>query len=195
MAEICRALGAEQVQVAASAAERDKLWQARRSVSAALGRLRPNKLGEDIVVPKSEIPAMIAAVRRDRRRVRPADPGVRPRRRRQPAPEHPVRPARSGRGPARRARRARHLPRGAAAGRHAQRRARRGHAQARVPRGGAGPARRRRWRARSKTSSIRRACSIPAKSSPPAAALKVSWPTCQRSREPPPANHGFSRRV
>jgi glycolate oxidase len=62
MADICRTLGAEQVQVAASAAERDKLWQARRSVSAALGRLRPNKLGEDIVVPKREVPAMIAAV-------------------------------------------------------------------------------------------------------------------------------------
>ena len=56
------ALGAEDIQVATSAAERDKLWQARRSVSAALGRLRPNKLGEDVVVPKSEIPAMIAAV-------------------------------------------------------------------------------------------------------------------------------------
>src|SRR5439155_23535670 len=63
MAEICRALGASQVQVATSPAERDKLWQARRSVSAALGRLRPNKLGEDVVVPKSEIPAMIDAVR------------------------------------------------------------------------------------------------------------------------------------
>ena len=63
MAEVCRALGASQVQVAASADERDRLWQARRSVSAALGRLRPNKLGEDIVVPKSEIPAMIAAIR------------------------------------------------------------------------------------------------------------------------------------
>jgi glycolate oxidase len=63
MAEICRALGAQQIQVAASAAERDKLWQARRAVSAALGRLRPNKLGEDVVVPKSEIPAMIGAVR------------------------------------------------------------------------------------------------------------------------------------
>jgi glycolate oxidase len=63
MAEICRGLGASEVQVAASAAERDKLWLARRSVSAALGRLRPNKLGEDIVVPKSEIPAMIARVR------------------------------------------------------------------------------------------------------------------------------------
>jgi glycolate oxidase len=62
MGEICRALGASDIQVATSAAERDKLWQARRSVSAALGRLRPNKLGEDVVVPKSEIPAMIAAV-------------------------------------------------------------------------------------------------------------------------------------
>jgi glycolate oxidase len=63
MAEICRSLGASQIRVAASAAERDELWLARRSVSAALGRLRPNKLGEDIVVPKSEIPAMIDAVR------------------------------------------------------------------------------------------------------------------------------------
>jgi glycolate dehydrogenase FAD-linked subunit len=62
MAEVCRSLGAEQVQIATSAAERDGLWQARRAVSAALGRLRPNKLGEDVVVPKSEIPAMIAAV-------------------------------------------------------------------------------------------------------------------------------------
>jgi glycolate oxidase len=63
MAQICRSLGASQIRVAASAAERDELWLARRSVSAALGRLRPNKLGEDIVVPKSEIPAMIDAVR------------------------------------------------------------------------------------------------------------------------------------
>jgi glycolate oxidase len=62
MGEICHALGAESWQVATSAAERDNLWQARRSVSAALGRLRPNKLGEDVVVPKSEIPAMIATV-------------------------------------------------------------------------------------------------------------------------------------
>jgi glycolate oxidase len=62
MADICRSLGATDVTVATTAAERDALWLARRSVSAALGRLRPNKLGEDIVVPKREIPAMIAAV-------------------------------------------------------------------------------------------------------------------------------------
>jgi glycolate oxidase len=63
MAAICTGLGASAVEMATAAAERDKLWQARRSVSAALGRLRPNKLGEDIVVPKSEIPAMIDEVR------------------------------------------------------------------------------------------------------------------------------------
>ena len=62
MAEICRSLGASQIQVAGSPAEADQLWQARRSVSAALGRLRPNKLGEDIVVPKGQVPAMIATV-------------------------------------------------------------------------------------------------------------------------------------
>jgi glycolate oxidase len=63
MAEVCRTLGASEVNVASSSAERDQLWQARRAVSAALGRLRPNKLGEDIVVPKSAIPEMIDSVR------------------------------------------------------------------------------------------------------------------------------------
>jgi len=62
MAAICRELGATSVQVAGNAAERDALWAARRAVSPALGRLRPNKLGEDIVVPKSQVPAMIAEV-------------------------------------------------------------------------------------------------------------------------------------
>ncbi len=62
MAAICQSLGATETRVAASAAERNNLWQARRAVSPALARIRPNKLGEDIVVPKSEIPAMIAAV-------------------------------------------------------------------------------------------------------------------------------------
>src|SRR5712692_4028285 len=62
MAHICRELGASSVQVARDTAERDALWAARRAVSAALGRLRPNKLGEDIVVPKSQVPAMIVEI-------------------------------------------------------------------------------------------------------------------------------------
>ncbi len=63
MADICRSLGATDVTIAASASEREQLWAARRAVSPALGRLRPNKLGEDIVVPKTAIPEMIEAVR------------------------------------------------------------------------------------------------------------------------------------
>src|SRR5262249_45875538 len=44
MAAICRAQGAGNVAVAATPAERDELWAARRAVSPALGRVRPNKL-------------------------------------------------------------------------------------------------------------------------------------------------------
>lgn len=62
MAEVCRAHGASDVQVAATDAERDRLWRARRAVSGALGRVRPNKLGEDIVVPRSRIPAMVRRI-------------------------------------------------------------------------------------------------------------------------------------
>ena len=120
MADICRTLGAEQVQVAASAAERDKLWQARRSVSAALGRLRPNKLGEDIVVPKSEIPAMIAAVGEIAARYGLPIPVFGHAGDGNLHPEHPVRPARSRRSAARRAGRPRHLPGGHSARRHAR---------------------------------------------------------------------------
>jgi glycolate oxidase len=63
MAAICRELGSGDVRVAGSAAERDTLWQARRAVSPALARIRPNKLGEDIVVPRGSVPAMIDAIR------------------------------------------------------------------------------------------------------------------------------------
>jgi glycolate oxidase len=62
MAAICRELGATSVQAARTPAERDTLWAARRAVSPALGRIRRNKLGEDIVVPKSQVPAMIAEI-------------------------------------------------------------------------------------------------------------------------------------
>jgi glycolate oxidase len=62
MAEVCRQYGAMDVQIAADAAARNKLWQARRAVSGALGRVRPSKLGEDIVVPRSEIPAMVRRI-------------------------------------------------------------------------------------------------------------------------------------
>jgi glycolate oxidase len=52
MAAICGELGASAVQVATDEADRQRLWQARR-----------NKLGEDIVVPRSAIPEMVRRIR------------------------------------------------------------------------------------------------------------------------------------
>ena len=51
--------GARNVRVAKDEAERANLWKARRSVSPALARKAPNKLGEDITVPRSAIPEAV----------------------------------------------------------------------------------------------------------------------------------------
>lgn len=56
---ICRQNGARHVKTASNEAERAALWQARRSVSPALARKAPNKLGEDITVPRSMLPIAI----------------------------------------------------------------------------------------------------------------------------------------
>jgi glycolate oxidase len=58
-AEICRAGGARAVRVAKDETERAQLWRARKSVSPALARKAPNKLGEDITVPRSAIPETV----------------------------------------------------------------------------------------------------------------------------------------
>jgi glycolate oxidase len=59
VAAICRQCGARQLKVAQNEAERSSLWKARRSVSPALARKAPNKLGEDITVPRSAIPEAV----------------------------------------------------------------------------------------------------------------------------------------
>jgi glycolate oxidase len=63
IADICRATGARDVQVARDEAERAALWSARRSISPSLARRAPNKLGEDISVPRSAIPDAIAEIK------------------------------------------------------------------------------------------------------------------------------------
>jgi glycolate oxidase len=62
VAATCTKGGAALVQRAATKAESDLLWAARRAVSPSLARFKPNKLGEDISVPRSAIPAMVRAV-------------------------------------------------------------------------------------------------------------------------------------
>ena len=58
-ARISRECGARAVKVAKDETERANLWKARRSVSPSLARKAPNKLGEDITVPRSAIPEAI----------------------------------------------------------------------------------------------------------------------------------------
>jgi len=61
--QICRETGAQTVKMAQNEAERASLWKARRSVSPALARKAPNKLGEDITVPRSAIPEVVQRLR------------------------------------------------------------------------------------------------------------------------------------
>lgn len=63
IARIARTHGAASLAVASTQEEADRLWNARRAVSPALARRRPNKLGEDVCVPVSRVPEMIARVR------------------------------------------------------------------------------------------------------------------------------------
>ena len=63
IARICRENGAADVQVARNEKERADLWRARRSVSPSLARRAPNKLGEDIAIPRSQIPEAVRRIK------------------------------------------------------------------------------------------------------------------------------------
>lgn len=52
--------GVTDLRMAQSAQEAEQLWIARRSVSPAAFRLRPHKMSEDVVVPRSRIPQLVA---------------------------------------------------------------------------------------------------------------------------------------
>lgn len=62
-ARICEETGAQTVKMAKNETERASLWKARRSISPALARRSPNKLGEDITVPRSAIPEVVKLLR------------------------------------------------------------------------------------------------------------------------------------
>ena len=73
-AEVCLAHGALDVQLAQDSAQRERIWAPRRILSVTLKETAPRKISEDIVVPRSQIPAMLAAVTRigEQRRLRVA---------------------------------------------------------------------------------------------------------------------------
>lgn len=63
IAHTCRQSGAREVRVAKDEEEEAEIWRARRSVSPSLARRRPNKLGEDISVPRSTIPEAVRRIK------------------------------------------------------------------------------------------------------------------------------------
>jgi glycolate oxidase len=63
IAGICQENGAREVNVARDEEERASLWRARRSISPSLARRAPNKLGEDITVPRSAIPEAVRRIK------------------------------------------------------------------------------------------------------------------------------------
>ncbi len=60
--KICLENGAIEVKVASDKKEIKELWNARRAISASLFRARPDKINEDIVVPRSAVSELIAGV-------------------------------------------------------------------------------------------------------------------------------------
>jgi len=60
--KLCLSKGAGRVEIANTRAEIDKLWQARKSISPALFQYGPDKINEDIVVPRSKIPDMVRKI-------------------------------------------------------------------------------------------------------------------------------------
>jgi glycolate oxidase len=60
--KVLKANGATAVHVPKDAAEKSKLWEARRMALPVLARARPTTVLEDATVPRSQIPAMMQAV-------------------------------------------------------------------------------------------------------------------------------------
>ena len=58
--EICRQSGAIQFLAASNKREAEKLWEARRNVSPSVHKLKPDKVSEDIVVPRSRMAELVS---------------------------------------------------------------------------------------------------------------------------------------
>ncbi|WP_020677400.1 FAD-binding oxidoreductase [Geopsychrobacter electrodiphilus] len=62
IAAVIQPLGVVETRIAKTPAESEALWQIRRSVSASLRKVNPDKFNEDICVPRSKVPEMIRKV-------------------------------------------------------------------------------------------------------------------------------------
>jgi len=60
--QVCAAQGVREVRVATTAQEVDDLWLARRTIIGAVARRRPSMVLQDVTVPPSQLPEMVARV-------------------------------------------------------------------------------------------------------------------------------------
>ncbi|MEO7454835.1 MAG: FAD-linked oxidase C-terminal domain-containing protein [Gemmatimonadaceae bacterium] len=58
----CTAAGARSVRTATDPAERARLWQGRKKAFGAMGRISSHLVVQDAVVPRTKLPAMLAAI-------------------------------------------------------------------------------------------------------------------------------------
>jgi glycolate oxidase len=63
IADICQQLGGE-IRMAEDDLARSQLWASRRAISPALYQIKPTKINEDIVVPRSKVTEMLKRLRR-----------------------------------------------------------------------------------------------------------------------------------
>jgi glycolate oxidase len=62
--EICLANGATEVRLAQSEAERALVWKGRKAAFAAMGRISPNYIVQDGVIPRTALPRVLAEIER-----------------------------------------------------------------------------------------------------------------------------------
>jgi glycolate oxidase len=62
--EICRSNGASEIRVAQSEAERALVWKGRKAAFAAMGRISPNYIVQDGVIPRTALPRVMGEIER-----------------------------------------------------------------------------------------------------------------------------------
>src|SRR5438128_3433869 len=62
--EICRSNGAWEIRVAQSDAERALVWKGRKAAFAAMGRISPNYIVQDGVIPRTALPQVMSEIER-----------------------------------------------------------------------------------------------------------------------------------
>jgi glycolate oxidase len=64
VSRICRQCGAWEIRVAQSDAERAVVWKGRKAAFAAMGRISPNYIVQDGVIPRTALPKVLSEIER-----------------------------------------------------------------------------------------------------------------------------------